>query len=1071
MLAIYSKNTNNRKKEYQIETKIVKEKNKLFVLKKGIYDNKHILKMIDSYNLLNTYYPNKIVKPEIYDDYLKFPYIDGCSIEDLLNDNQIEKALDIYASIVNQSSNLTDFKITNDFINYFGKIDYTGKGFIVSNIDLVFSNIIIQKNNFFIIDYEWVVNFSVPRDFVIYRNLLEYFNKNKNPNLTLEKAMNYLDAKYDAQFDEMIKFFSNKINENNNFSCNERYILNAIDTADNEVKRLNNHIDKLSNWGKNLDLEINDKNKIINVLNEKISFLHEDIKNKEKENQYLTRRIDELSSDIENKITEINNKKNTIETLNIKIENMISDKNQINDELNHIKESTTYKMSLKYFKIRDFFFPYGSKRKLIIKLIAKSIRHPIWFIKHLNITNIKKFFKYSKSEGSERVLERIEIYKENNTENKINDNIELFNMEKRENYPILELPECKNPIVSIIIPVYNQFSYTYGCIESIIKNTKEIDYEVIIGDDCSTDETTNITKYVKNIKVNKNKQNTRFLLNCNNAARKAKGIYLLFLNNDTNVQKNWLKSLLETIEYNSKIGMVGSKLIYPNGELQEAGGIVWKDGSAWNYGYKSNPENSEYNYRKPVDYISGAAIMIRKSLWEQIGGFDKTFCPAYCEDSDLAFEVRKNGYEVIYDPFSVVIHYEGISNGTDVTQGVKKYQVENSQKFYNKWKTTLEKHYPNAENVFTARDRSYNKKTLLMIDHYVPQYDKDAGSRTVFAYLRLLSELGYNVKFIGENFYRHEPYTKELQKLGVEVLYGPYYANHYKEWLNQNGKYINYVFFNRPHITNKFIDIVKNTCTNAKFIYYGHDLHYIRINREYLLKNDEALLNEANKWKKIEYDIFNKVDLIYYPSINEIDEIHKINQELNAKVLQPYLYSNLKYKNYVPSKREGLLFVGGFRHSPNYDGIMWFIKDIFPKLIKAMPNIKLIVAGSYPPQELLDVASKNIIIRGFVSDEELNELYNTVKLVVVPLRFGAGIKGKVIEAMANCVPVITTNCGAEGINTNSIRIDDEFKNLLAYYNDDYQLENDSKLEFEYVLDNYSDLSAKKKIQQDLEELI
>ena len=221
----------------------------------------------------------------------------------------------------------------------------------------------------------------------------------------------------------------------------------------------------------------------------------------------------------------------------------------------------------------------------------------------------------------------------------------------------------KEPIVSIIIPVYNQFEYTYNCLRSISERTgNEIPYELIIADDCSKDQTMDMEKVAIGITVIHNKKNLRFLKNCNNAARYARGRYILFLNNDTQVQNDWLKSLVNLIESDDEIGMVGSKLLYPDGSLQEAGGIVWKDASAWNYGNRKNPSLPEFNYVKEVDYISGASIMIRKSLWNMIGGFDERFCPAYCEDSDLAFEVRKHGSKVMYQPASVVVHFEGKSN-------------------------------------------------------------------------------------------------------------------------------------------------------------------------------------------------------------------------------------------------------------------------------------------------------------------------------------------------------------------------------------------------------------------------
>ena len=135
---------------------------------------------------------------------------------------------------------------------------------------------------------------------------------------------------------------------------------------------------------------------------------------------------------------------------------------------------------------------------------------------------------------------------------------------------------------------------------------------------------------------------------------------------------------------------------------------------------------------KDVDYMSGAAILIRSCLWEKIGGFDERYAPAYCEDNDLAFKVRKHGFRVVYQPKSVVIHFEGVSNGTDVQGGgLKRYQVENTEKLKEKWKEALRLQFENTGNPdpFRARERSGGKKIVLVVDHYVPTFDRDAGSR------------------------------------------------------------------------------------------------------------------------------------------------------------------------------------------------------------------------------------------------------------------------------------------------------------------------------------------------------
>jgi glycosyltransferase involved in cell wall biosynthesis len=418
------------------------------------------------------------------------------------------------------------------------------------------------------------------------------------------------------------------------------------------------------------------------------------------------------------------------------------------------------------------------------------------------------------------------------------------------------------------------------------------------------------------------------------------------------------------------------------------------------------------------------------------------------------------------------VHFEGITNGIDISEGQKQYQVINQNKFFEKWKDVLEnEHSPNGKDVFLARDRSGNKKLLLMVDHYVPQFDKDAGSRTVFQYIKLFVNLGFNVKFIGDNFYKHEPYTAILEQMGVEVLYGVYYAQNWKTWVEVNGKYIDYVFLNRPHIAVNYIDEVKEH-TNAKIFYYGHDLHFLREQREYKIRKDNALLKSFEKWKKIELELMSKADISYYPSEIEVHEIKKQNPSMNVKAIPAYLF-DIQQKNERNIKNtKDIMFIGGFQHKPNVDGVLWYVKDIFPILNKKRPEIKTYILGSNAPEEILRLNSENIVITGFVTDEQLTDYYRNCRLSVVPLRYGAGIKGKVVEAMYNQIPVVTTSVGAEGINgaENCLFIKDDpmafADEIISLYDDLELLSEISRKEIDVVNESFTTDAAIRAIADD-----
>ncbi len=652
---------------------------------------------------------------------------------------------------------------------------------------------------------------------------------------------------------------------------------------------------------------------------------------------------------------------------------------------------------------------YLNYADIFVKITGHIFKNKGLFIKFIKSMRRSGFKQTLDKIKSGLYKERIIIYPAN-----IDFTLKIVDYGNSRHKEIIEFQKFTSPRVSIIIPVYNNFKITYNCLMSIKQNTDGAEYEVILADDNSSDETAAADRYIKNIVILRDGVNRGFLKNCNNAAKYAKGEYIVFLNNDTQVQPDWLSSMVFTMENEPSAGIVGSKLVYPDGILQEAGGIIWREGLGLNYGKLDDPLKPEYNYLKEADYISGACIIIRKRLWDVIGGFDERYSPAYYENADLAFEVRKHGYKVLYQPKSAVVHFEGISHGTDETGGVKIYQEINRRKFAEKWRNTLEGCLQNGQDLFLARDRSRNKKHILVIDHHVPHYDKDAGSRTIWQYLELFIDLGYRVSFIGNDPRPYEPYTGMLQQKGIEVLYGKIDI---VRWIIQYAKYFDIVFLSRPNIAEKYIDIIKKN-TSSKIIYYGHDLHQDRLKKEHAVTNDKKTLAKMNAAKKQESYIFDKADIVFMPNRQEVDFVNDTTNTRKAKHIKGFFYRTIPLGTVTPFKKrsESVLFVGGFNHTPNIDGVLWFVSSVWPEIKRRNKNARFVVAGSNPPDEIKDLRSEDITVTGYLTDEKLSKLYESVKLAVIPIRYGAGLKGKTVEAIAYGLPAVCTSEGAYGLN-------------------------------------------------------
>ncbi len=575
------------------------------------------------------------------------------------------------------------------------------------------------------------------------------------------------------------------------------------------------------------------------------------------------------------------------------------------------------------------------------------------------------------------------------------------------------LPTWPQPQVSIVIPVYNKIAYTLACLKSLATHAATASFEVIVVDDGSSDDTVERLADVDGVRTIRNAQNLGFVGSCNAGAAAAQGEFVLFLNNDTVVTAGWLEALLRCFAEEPDAGLVGAKLVYPDGRLQEAGGIVFRDGSGWNYGRFDDPADPRYNFRREADYCSGAAIVLRRALFEQLGGFDQRYAPAYYEDTDLAFAVRAAGLKVYYEPHSTVIHFECISAGTDTGSGMKRYQVVNRDKFLDKWKTALALQPEPIDDAALAPHAATFRsgKRLLVIDACTPTPDQDSGSLRMVNLMRLLRALGWQVTFFADNRLYVDGYTAALQSLGVEVLYAPY-MNDPIRLFRQRGTEFDAILLSRHYIAINYLGLARLYAPNARLIFDTVDLHYLREQRAAELEGSDDLRRRAERTRAQEQKLIRACDatLVVSPVEQALlaQELPQARVEILSNVHEVFGCRR------AFAERRDLVFVGSFQHPPNEDAVVWFVRDILPLLRTALPGVRLHVIGQPVPQALREFEADDLILHGFVAD--LEPYMDGCRISVAPLRYGAGVKGKVNMAMSYGLPVVATPAAVEGMH-------------------------------------------------------
>ncbi|MCW2240850.1 glycosyltransferase [Azospirillum canadense] len=599
-------------------------------------------------------------------------------------------------------------------------------------------------------------------------------------------------------------------------------------------------------------------------------------------------------------------------------------------------------------------------------------------------------------------------------------------------------PEVSVPEVSVIVPVHGKLDLTVRCLHALSRHRSRHGFEVVVVDDGSDAETRDGLARIDGLVLHRNEQAGGFIEACNRGAELASGRYLLFLNNDTVVLDGWLDELVDAFAVLPQAGAVGSALIYPSGRLQEAGAVVWRDGTAANLGRNRDPQNPAFCHAREVDYCSGASLMVPADLFRRLGGFDRRYAPAYYEDSDLCLRIREAGFRVYCQPLSAVVHIEGGTAGTDPSQGMKRFQAVNRATFAERWAPLLAT-LPASHPIDAHRLKRPGQRRVLVIDHDLPHPNADAGSVVTMEMIRLFQRLGYAVVFAAVRMPQGRgDDVRALERLGVEVVRAPYFTSA-ADYVEGYGDSCDLVFMVRYVVAAMILPHIGRLAVRPKTILLNADLHYLRAERQAALYNDAALAVAAVEEKAAELATLRAVDATITHSDVE-REILRVEAPGTLVEVLPWIARPVEDAP-GPAGRRDILFVGGFGHAPNVDAMVAFVVNLWPRLRARLPGARLRIAGSHAGAAVHALKQEDVLVLGHV--EDLRAEMDRARVSIAPLRWGAGLKGKVATAMAFGLPSVISPIAAESMGLVDGRdaliaeLDDAFVEAVArLYEDD-----------------------------------
>ncbi|WP_213460648.1 glycosyltransferase [Thiocapsa sp.] len=566
------------------------------------------------------------------------------------------------------------------------------------------------------------------------------------------------------------------------------------------------------------------------------------------------------------------------------------------------------------------------------------------------------------------------------------------------------------PVVSVIITVCHRLKDPIACIDSIATHPPAVPIEVIVIDGRPGNDVDASLAERCDIRYLRISKDLGVVAAANRGAAQARGDFVFYLTQDIRVLAGWLDASMAIASRIPEAGVVGSQLLFPNGRVKEAGRIIGNDGRARRYGHQQDPRAPELGFVRDADAFSGDAILVRRKLLQDVGGFDPKYSCIDFAAMDLCFALQARGFRVIYQPRSQVFQEKRGLTSCDASGRENAGADPDRHHFTAKWRENFA-----VRSGFDERKEGIDadrrpRARMLIIDACTPTPDRDSGSIDLLNYLRVLESLDYRVTFMPADLLYAGPYTRDLQDLGVECLYLPF-AHSAEKVLRARGDEFDVVMLMRLGQGSRYLKRVRACCPRAKVIFNTVDLHYLREERREVTQSGMRVRSIARRMKEQELEVVREADSTIV--------ISPFERELLAKEVPAARLQVIPLLREIPGRssgyggRRGILFIGGFRHPPNVDAIVWFCECVWPSVRRRLPETELLIVGSYPSPRILGLKGNGVEVLGYV--EDIEPLFARVRLTIAPLRYGAGLKGKVVTSLGYGVPCVVTPTAAEGL--------------------------------------------------------